>query len=398
MRLNKAQAFLCTLVLLLCLSYAQGTTYIIADVDGSVEGYEALTTIVTSSYASNLQLVTVSGATWGYSATVVRNTCRFLQAAGRPSVTVGVGLYTSTEDQYDSTTYHGECQDNQGFPPHPHDATRRGLAFSKADVSNVFGTSTSLPLRTSTPTCTFAAASTATDGILKVLRSMGSGDRLIFYQLGTSSTTLSQLLISVAAQSDATALYTKLRQQTDVHVLETGYAGAADTIAMQSVLGSSLNVSLYSPAFYLGATLFTDAHWSTFQTLATRTTASTSLQWLLKAYQAKKTVMGNTFSTKGCTGASLMVLCAFDLSGLPCYLYRTNASALSFQLNTPVLGSSASSLAMSGENVTVKSYYVYSSTESSTSRYVYATSASATVNGITLGDLFWSTWFTLLGL
>ncbi|EPY30120.1 cell wall surface anchor family protein [Strigomonas culicis] len=388
-----------SLVVVLSLSLVTGATYIVADVDGSVEGYEALTTIAASSYGSSLQLVTVSGATWGYAATVVRNACRFLQAAGRPSVTVSLGPYTSTGDQYASSTYHGECQDSQGFPANPAEASQRGMAFSKADVSNAFGKAVSLPLRTSTPTCTFAAAPEAKTSLLSILRLMGSSDRLVFFQLGTSSTTLSQLLTAVSAGTDAAALSAKLQKQTDVHVLETGYAGAADTAAMQAVLASVLNVSVYAPAFYLSATLLTGTRWSAFETAASRAAASTNLQWLLTAYQAKKSAMGSTFATKASAGASLMVLCALVPATLPCYLYRTTTSSIGFQLNTPVLATGYASLAMSGENVTVKSYYVYRSAtaESSASRYVYVTSASTAVSGASLADSFWSAWLALLG-
>ncbi|EPY38626.1 hypothetical protein AGDE_05303 [Angomonas deanei] len=388
------KATILSLFLLSCLVLASATDYIVVDVDGSVEGYAALTTLLRATGGSQLKMVSVSGTTWGFSTTVVRNVCRFLNLAGKGNVEIALGASASMDDAYNTSTKHGECFNVAGFPLTPQDAARRELPFSRADVSSAFSAANSLPHTATTVNCGYTTD--AKTSLVKILRRVTTADKFIYLSLGSTVTNLATVVKSIQQEGDVKTLMDTLTNRSSIHVYEPGYAGAADPTAMTTLLSYNLPIDLYPSVFFSPATQFTESYWTRFTTIASTVSASSSLQWVHEAWTNKKEVMGDTLFYNDCApAASLVTLCAVDSVLTPlCKYYRATVSSVSFQLTKPSATSGV--LTLDGQKVTPASYYTLVTNASPAVVRVYTKSATGEEGGRTLKDAFWSRWFELL--
>lgn len=394
---------------------AVADVYVVADVDGSVEGYAALTTILShGEYANQLKMVMTNGATWGYAPTVLRNLCRFTAFAGRPTVTVSLGELASWPDAYDGQTYRGNCVAIEGFPSTPRDAALRSMPYSRADVSGAFGGTRTLPHSTD---CSYTVS--ASNTFITLLEQVTVGtDKIVYLQFG-SATNLASIATAVEGRHRSD-LSQKLRSSVEVHALEAGYSGASDSPAMQSALSSSfgLHFLLYPPLFYNSPSIaFSDETWSRFVTVGTSASAPKLVNWLYKAWDAKRaTMVANggsiqSFYNEVDPATCLMTLCAVDASLQSlCTQYRSAVYSVAFTVASSAASMptpSTTVLVASGNNVTMPSFYTVSLNPSTGSDgtmntevvgYVYNTGVSTLLPGqsSSLAQRFWEVWMSVL--
>lgn len=395
--------------------------YVVMDADGSIEDYAAVATVLQHpDYSSRLRLITVSGTTWGYGPTVVRNLCRFVAMADASSFTsVALGAVASSSDEYSTAKLMGGCASVQGFPSTPHDAELRGMSYCRADVTSAYGETYTLPhIKTSSASCSYTIES-ATNAFLTLLRTTDSErDTIVYLQL-SSATNLATFAQAVQAQGSP-SLLAKFYSVVEVHIFETGYNGGADSTSMAEILSAyntesqRLRVRLYPPSFYNPSVTFSYQSWSTLGTLANTAGTAKAVTWLYSAWAKKKALLdakneGDSvafFKERG-PASSLVVLCALDssLTNL-CQSYRaavTKLDVVAVKAPTPS-NANESVISVSGNNVTVPFYYMATaSTDEETtasSSYVYSVPAGNRVGSNTqsLVEMFWVRWFNVLGL
>ncbi|CCW60621.1 unnamed protein product [Phytomonas sp. EM1] len=417
MRSFTPKAFFVYLVLALLLfqpfvaHHAAAKTIVVVDVDGNTNNYVALATIlVHRDVADNLRLVTVNGATFGYASTVVQNICSFLSLAGRPSVPVAMGQVSALVDAYNSETHIGDCKRKQGFPATPHDASLRGMLYSKSDVTSAFGQTYQLPRTATEAENCMLTIDSATNSFLTLVRQSTTGDKIVYLQLG-SSTNFGRILDALVNSNISSSLFYSLVQ---VHAFESGYNGGADGEAMGKLLGDkNLTLYLYPPSFYSPSPAFNDTTWKRFITIPQSPSSTELVKWLYEVLDAKKKLVENRgnsmdFYNEFDLASSLVTLCALDesIENL-CKKYRNTASAISFNYTLPSNDARNLVLSISGNNVTAPFYYrieplssVNGSSNPVNNRNLsfYNVSASVKVDNAasSLADTFLEIWLVLL--
>ncbi|RNF21432.1 cell wall surface anchor family protein [Trypanosoma conorhini] len=380
---------------------AAARQHIVVDVDGSVEDYAALTSIAQSpKLRGQLSLVTVSGVTWGHAATLARNLCRFLSLAQLADVTVSVGAVQAAADAYDASLSRGGCGHSQGFPATPHDALRRGMAYSRADVTSCFGAAYHLPAKS----C--KVEMNASEALHAVLAGMSAGDTVVYLALA-SSTNLASALTYLGSHDPARLQ--RLKQSAVVHFLEKGYSLAVDDASTSQVLAEpGLRIVLYLSSFYDPAVTFSVSSWSEFSTMAKEKGASKAVAWLFSAWEAKKSLVESrssdgsaTFFRESGPASSLVTLCALDAAvRASCAAYRTALTKVSLHLGQPTdAGPGTLQLRITGNNVTWPSYLQATPrAHLGAARYLAAPSADRLMPPATtsLASVFMSVWSDLL--
>ncbi|CCW66564.1 unnamed protein product [Phytomonas sp. Hart1] len=392
--------------------HATAKTIVVLDVDGMPNNYAALTTLLKHpEFENNLQLVTVSGATYGYASTVVQNFCNFLSFAGHPLVTVAMGQVSALEDVYNTKTQTGDCIHKQGFPATPHDALLRGMMYSKADVTSAFGQTYRLPFTAlRSERCVYSIGS-ATKRFLKLLGQSTDKDKIAYLQLG-SSTNLAEILDALESSKDLSSLFDTIVQ---VHAFETGYNGGADEKAISKLLNANrFTLYLYTPVFYAPSLTFNDSTWGLFETITQGESSSKVGRWLFQVLGAKKKhfqLNGGSptdFYNEYDLASSLMILCIMDETiGNLCKYYRDTVSGIWFAYVLPDDMKGYLPLHISGNNVTMPFYYNIktatketdiSDTVGDVTLNIYDKSVSTKFpeQDFNLVDKFWEVWLNLM--
>ncbi|KAH9599317.1 hypothetical protein LSM04_005290 [Trypanosoma melophagium] len=410
---NTPPVLLLLLLLLLLVCHtpqgADGHVHIIVDVEGTVEDYAALTTIVQSPvFRSQLTLVTVAGLTWGHATTVARNVRRFLALARLDDVVVSIGVHNAAVDAYDDVRIRGGCSRSGGFPATPHDAKKRGMKYSRADVTSSFGAAYSLPLNS------YNIRVNASEALYHVVSSMALSDTLTYLAFAGSSNVISAL--NYITQHDPGRLQ-QFRQVTMVHIFEKGYSLAVDNVTTAQLLGdASLRYVVYLPSFYDPAVTFSFSTWNQFTTVSKWQGVSAVVAWLYNAWLAKKGFMESrdydvsgddpimTFFRERGPASSLVTLCALDATvRTNCLKYRTSLSRISLQSGGPseTTTEGTETHYISGNNVTWPLYLLATPGNSdNATRFILSQSADVPkpAGGTPLVKVFWSVWLDLLQL
>ncbi|RNF04159.1 cell wall surface anchor family protein [Trypanosoma rangeli] len=381
--------------------FAVARQHIVLDVDGSVEDYASLTSIAQNpNLRSQLSLITVSGMTWGHAATLARNLCRFLSLAQLEAVTVSVGALTAAADEYDASVSRGGCGHSQGFPSTPHDALRRGMTYSRADVTNSFGAAYSLPPKS----CKVEVS--ASQALYDMLAGMSAGDTVVYLALA-SSTNLASALRYLGRRDPASLQ--RFKRSAVVHFLEKGYSLAVDNTSTSYVLAEpGLRIVLYLPSFYDPAVTFSVSSWSELSTMAKARDISRAVKWLFGAWEAKKALVESrsndahtAFFREGGPASSLVTLCALDATvRASCTTYRTALSSVSLHLAQPThAGAGTVQYRITGNNVTWPSYLLATPRDGlGATHYLVAQPADRFMPpaATSLASVFMSVWSDLL--
>lgn len=413
-------------VLGLAVCLTQAGNFIVVDVDGSVEDYATLVTILRHSTArSQLAFVSVNGNSWGSLKTTERNMKRFLALNGAATVPVVIGDTRTLSDAYNSTTCRGDCLQSQGIPKTPQEALRRGMKVSRFDVDRNFGAVTSLP-----------------DAAIDVLRSSRDSTTALMNLMGGLSTGERILYLSLSSLTNFATFLTKAKQigltssviaSFSVHCYENGNNWALDPLATNIVLRQpSLEVTMYAPQLWKTSVTYSPYSWGLFERTAALATTSPGVKWLYAAWKKKKIHfdgLSNTatqfFKERG-PASSLFTLCVIDTTvKAVCDKYKSaNTTAmLVFSNNTVAVSSTPNPLdpsgstttlinydAVSGNNVTAASFLQWPATTWSSNGkavllqdgacnvYVVDVSASMQWPGSSqkLVDVFWTRWTAIL--
>ncbi|KAF5225435.1 hypothetical protein ECC02_001613 [Trypanosoma cruzi] len=388
--------FLCGAPLL-----AVARTHIIMDVDGSVDDYASLTTIMQSPHLrSQLSLITISGMTWGHAATVARNICRFFLLSQLKGVTVSIGALQATADDYNTVLSRGGCRHSQGFPSTPHDALRRGMPYSRADVTSSFGAAYSFPPNS------FDVRVNASEALHALLNGMSVDDSVKYFAFASLTNLASAL--NYLERHDPDRLQ-RFKQSAVVHIFEKGYSLAVDNVSTSQVLAEpELRFVLYMPSFYDPAAAFSFSSWSEFGNLAKDAGASKAVAWLFSAWEAKKALVESRsddplkafFKERG-PASSLVTLCALDATvRASCTLYHAALSSVSLHLEQPTVSAPGTAMyGITGNNVTWPSYLLTTAGDTpAAKKFIVVQSADSLVPSATasLASVFWSVWLDLL--
>ncbi|EKF28490.1 hypothetical protein MOQ_007760 [Trypanosoma cruzi marinkellei] len=388
--------FLCAIPLL-----ALARTHIILDVDGSLDDYASLTTIMQSPHLrSQLSLITISGVTWGHAATVARNICRFLLLSQLKGVTVSIGALQAKSDEYDRVLSRGGCRQSQGFPSTPHDALRRGMPYSRADVTSSFGAAYSFPHNS------FELKANASEALHAVLNSMSIDDSMTYFAFASLTNLASAL--NYLGRHDPDRLQ-RFKQSAVVHIFEKGYSLAVDNVSTSQVLTEpELRSVLYMPSFYDPAAAFSFSSWTQFSNLAKDAGASKAVVWLFSAWKAKKALVESRsndplkafFKERG-PASSLVTLCALDATvRASCTLYHAALSSVSLHLDQPAV--SEPGTVTYGNRSSDLSYSIHYTKlyedVPAAKKFIAVDSADSLMPSATasLASIFWSVWLDLL--
>lgn len=402
----------CALLCLCLVSTSNASSYLVVDVDGAVEDFALLTTILQHpTAAQQLRLVTINGAAWGSLKTVERNMKRFLSLYPPivTSLTVAVGARRTLSDQYNSTTKRAACEESQGVPQTPTEALRRGMKVSQYDVSRCFGQDLLLPAADST---VFSGGSVdAVSSLVTLLGNLEVNDRVTY----VSTTSLTNLAVFLQ-EAERLGLLPTMLPQLDVHLYENGNNFALDRVATDIVFRTAgLQLSVYTPQLYRPSVSFSFASWASFAKIASMPTTGAAMKWLTTAWTAKKKLLDGDsttslrfFQERG-PASSLVILCIIDPT------VRATCSKYVSVNTTLMLGStmhpdsSITSDLISGNNVTDISYLWYPRPSGTGSwnrqpdggpyQSAYVVDSPADIqwpNSARLVDVFWSRWLSLL--
>ena len=376
-------------------------TAIVVDLDGSIEGFASLSTILRGPAKSQLQLVVCSGNSWGHLASIELNVKNFLQTAGvAAGVVVAVGSATSLPDSLDPVKQRWGCRYSQGFPRTPREAAMRAMNVSRFDVDSLYGYANQLAAAPYIP------AIPHRDALTQLFQNYAS----VVYISLAGLTSLATFLQGSQATSSLPSVLSSL----SLHVFENGNNLALDPVATSFVLNlPGLSANIYTPNLYHPDVTFNLGTWSAIlRALQGNLFPDPSVAWLFTAWNARKLLFQqgsndpSVFFQQRGPATSLLTLCAVDPTLAPlCSNYAVAAANLSV---TPA--SSAAALApavsvlLSGNNLTIPVNFVYTPVDTTvpgavqTTVKVLDTHASVAFGGLRLSEQFWYMWKNYLGL
>lgn len=405
---------------------ADATVKIVVDIDGAVEDYAVLTTILRhSTAASQLAVVTVNGDGWGSLKNTEVNLKKFLTLAGKiNTVQIGVGSMKTLANAYNTTTSTTNCLGGgQGVPRTPFEAQSRNMKLSRYDIDRIFGAASSLP---SASSAVLATSNDATQLLVNLLGSLTTGDTINFIALKSLTT-----LASFATSAQQLGLGDQFASIVQIHSYETRGNWALDldasNIVFQSASTSGIGRAvkyLYAPQLWQASVAFTFGYWPQFQTAASTASASKEVKWLNTAWSAMKVFFDGTsttstkfFNERG-PASSLVALCVVDVSTRAlCEKYRTSNTtvAMAWKNTTQTAPSSTTGAAtaltydyLSGNNITSAMFLQYPATTTASSGTTVALTTGGTAyvfdqaasiqwpNSQILALAFWSTWLSIL--
>jgi hypothetical protein len=376
---------------------------IVVDLDGSIEGFASLTTILKSPAKRLLQAVVCSGNSWGHLASIELNVKNFLATAGVPSVVVAVGAGVSMPDAYDPARQLWGCRYSQGFPKTPRQATARGMNVSRLDVDGLFGFANKL----TTAPSVGAAPVPHRDALTQIFNTYAS----VVYITLAGLTSLATYLQAAQATNSLNRVLAAL----DLHVFENGNNFALDPVATNIIFSTpNLVTTVYTPNLYFPDVTFNLQTWNgIMRALAANIVTDAAVAWLFTAWDGRRQLFQrnlrpNDFSVffrqRG-PATSLVTLCAVDVTLAPlCANYAV--AAVNFSV-MPLLSSAptgATLVPLLGNNVTIPVSFAYVPVDvgvvgaPKTSLKVLDTTASQAFGGLQLSVQFWYQWQSYLGI
>jgi hypothetical protein len=397
------------LLLLMFVASVAAQKAVVVDLDGSVEGFASLATVLKSPARLLLQAVICSGNSWGHLASIELNVKNFLATAKATDVVVALGVGASMPDSFDPSRRLWGCRYSQGFPKTPRQASLRGMNVSRMDVDGLFGYANQLQLAPSAGAKPLAAV----DALDKIFSSYSS---VVYISLCGLSSLATYLQTSGTNPS-------KIVAALDLHIFESGNGLAVDPIATSIIFSftPSIKAKIYTPNLYARDVTFNRQTWNNImQALAGNLVRDPSIAWLFTAWDGRrKLFQRNTnpndysvfFQQRG-PATSLVTLCAVDvtLSQL-CDRYAVAVTNVSIAPSNPSSaagagGSLVSAVGLSGNNVTIPVWLVYTpvvtdvtaASPSSSTFSIFDTSASEFYGGKQLSVDFWFQWLGYLGI
>jgi hypothetical protein len=405
---------------------ADAVVKIVVDIDGAVEDFAVLTTILRHSTAQNqLAVVTVNGNGWGSLKSTEANLKRFLTLAGKiDTVQIGVGAMKTLSNSYNATTSTANCLGGgQGVPRTPQEALSRKMKLSRYDIDRIFGATAALP---SASAAALAKSNAATQLLVNLLGSLTTGDTIQFIALKSLTT-----LASFATSAQQLGLGDQFASIVQIHSYETRGNWALDldstNIVFQS--GSTSGIAraakyLYTPQLWQTSVTFSFYYWAQFEVAASTTSASKEVKWLRTAWSSMKTFFDGTsttsitfFNERG-PASSLVALCVVDVSMRAlCDKYRSSNTTIAMSWKNTTLSATSSTTGaaapltydyLSGNNITNAMFLQYPATSATSAgamvaltsggtAYVFDQSASIQwPNSQILAVMFWNSWISIL--
>lgn len=397
---------------------AEAAVHLVVDIDGSVEDYAALTTILRHSTARRqLALVTVSGTGYGSLKTTEWNVKRFLALAGvQNSVAVAIGSLRTLSEAYNASTFRADCTDTQGFPKTPFEALQRGMRMSRFDVDRCFGAAAALPVL---PATALAQSSDATMAVVNMIGGLTDGEKLYYLSL-SSLTNFAALLL----RAREIGLMNNVLSSVELFIYENGNNLGVDPAATNVVLrqAGGLKVTVYAPQLWKTSVTFSFYNWDLFAKTASYASTSPEVKWLYAAWRGKKLQFDGTsttatsfFKERG-PASSLVTLCVVDtVTRAMCELYKggNTTAMLTYSNSTAMVGSTPLVYdVLTGNNVTRSAFLQYPATVNSApfgsptailqdgANQVFVVDTAANFKWPqrtqTLVDLFWQQWTSVL--
>eukprot|EP00796_Vickermania_ingenoplastis_P011245 gene11245-7813_t len=393
---------------------ASAERYVVVDTDGNIEHYAALLTLSRLDSAAHVRIISVTNAGWGYAGSaswMLRRFVSLLPSLNGAAVTLGALESASERNIASEKNVKSACVSSRGFPSTPFDAAQRGMPVSRVDVSFAFTVAAEAPETALDAALPLAPAPSETtfEKLTALVADCQPGDTIVYLQLGGPTSTLAQII--ERWKHETPSIKEKFFSLVQLHVLDEGYAGGADSVAISSLLSDSENfffpIQLYVPSFFGPSMQFNDDRWSAFA-VAAEASASPAAEWLFQAWSSKKTYYSTagqkTFYSASFPSSSLVALCAMEPNyrNTLCPAYGVPSTSLRFSFSLTAVDIPLSSDLtnafvhvfhenLTGDNLTSPFAYLanYSTSYPFAQHYSYWVFVDAAAGRCVLGDVFY---------